>query len=320
MNEIKQFRSATPVITREAADAARARLLLAMHEPTPEPVRRRAPRVPRLAWRLVVAAAAALALVAGLEVVQGAGRPDTVTVANAQELGERAAQSAETDPYAAYDVTPSPGQWLYVKGTIAPLLNEPHPEVDRDSRMTLETWHSLDGKQTALDDGEGKLVIHEAGPGITAADLAKSPVTPEGSLARIEAVVDATPASPFDEGASRQQRVFQAISQLMSEQALPPEVRAALFRALPMIDGVTVKQDAVDAAGRHGVAFAYTGQWQRSEIVVSSDDYRFLGTYGEAIADRTFPSDKVGTVRAGTPLTWTAQLETQIVDKPGHRP
>ncbi|MBB3728938.1 CU044_5270 family protein [Nonomuraea dietziae] len=320
MNEIKQFRSATPVITREAEDAARARLLRAMHEPAPEPVRRRAPRVPRLAWRLVVAGAAAVALVAGLEVVQSDGRPDTVAVANVQELGERAAKSVEGDPhdpYAAYKRTPSPGQWLYVKETIAPLLNEPHPEVDRDSRMTRETWQSLDGKQTALDDGEGKLIIEEARPDITAADLAKSPVTPEESLARIEAVVDATPASPFDDGASRQQRVFQAISQLMREQALTPEVRAALFRALPMVEGVTVKQDAVDATGRHGVAFAYTGQWERSEIVLSSDDYRFLGTYREAIADRTLETI---TVKAGTPLSWTAQLETKLVDKPGHRP
>jgi hypothetical protein len=100
----------------------------------------------------------------------------------------------------------------------------------------------------------------------------------------------------------------------------PAEVRAALYRALPLIGGVTVRQDAVDAAGRHGVAFAYTGTWQRSEIIVSTDDYRFLGTYGEAVADRTFPSEKVGTVRAGTPLAWTAYLESGVVDRPGVRP
>ncbi|MEU4324728.1 CU044_5270 family protein [Nonomuraea dietziae] len=320
MNEIKQFRASTPVITREAEDRARAALLLAMREPAPAPVRPRGRRMPRLAWRLVLAATAAVALVGGLNVVGGDDRPATVAVADVQELGERAAKTAAADPYSGYKVTPSAGQWLYVKETIAPLLDEPRPEVDRDRRMDLETWHSLDGRQTALDDGKGKLVVHEVGPGITGADLAKSPVTPEESLSRIRAVIDGTPAGPFEEGASRQQRVFLAISQLMSEQALTPEVRAALFRALPMIEGVTVKQDAVDAAGRHGVAFAYTGEWQRSEIIVSSEDYRFLGTYGEAVADRTFPSEKVGTVRAGTPLGWSAQLETRVVDRPGERP
>ncbi|MFI7700991.1 hypothetical protein [Nonomuraea sp. NPDC049480] len=52
---------------------------------------------------------------------------------------------------------------------------------------------------------------------------------------------------------------------------------------------------------------------------MSSDGYRFLGTYGESVADRTFPSDKVGTVKAGTPLGWTARLETRVVDQPGNR-
>ncbi|MEU7895597.1 hypothetical protein AB0B45_22420 [Nonomuraea sp. NPDC049152] len=110
-----------------------------------------------------------------------------------------------------------------------------------------------------------------------------------------------------------------AILRLMGGQALVPEVRVALFRALPMIEGVSVKPDAVDAAGRHGVAFVYTGDWERFEIIVSSEDYRFLGTYGESVADRTFPSEKVGTVKAGTPLVWSAQLETKVVDKPGLR-
>ncbi|GAA2786551.1 hypothetical protein [Nonomuraea dietziae] len=190
-----------------------------------------------------------------------------------------------------------------MKETIAPLLNEPHPEVDRDSRMTRETWQSLDGKQTALDDGEGKLIIEEARPDITAADLAKSPVTPEESLARIEAVVDATPASPFDDGASRQQRVFQAISQLMREQALTPEVRAALFRALPMVEGVTVKQDAVDATGppRRGVRLhrpvgALRDRPQLGRLPVP-------GNVPRGHRDRTLETI---TVKAGTPLSWTA--------------
>lgn len=37
MDEIKNFRSSTPVITRDAENAARVRLLEAMREPTPAP-------------------------------------------------------------------------------------------------------------------------------------------------------------------------------------------------------------------------------------------------------------------------------------------
>ncbi|MEV4800445.1 CU044_5270 family protein [Nonomuraea sp. NPDC049421] len=321
MDEFGRFLEATPPITGEAKEAARTRLLQAMREPlpmspTPPPKR----RGPRLAWRLALAAAVALAVGTGLITVRGGEQPATVPIAGVQELGARAARSAETDPY---KITPSPGRWLYVKQTIAPLRKEPEPEVDRDRRMTLETWYSLDGKQMVLDDGRGKLVTEEVGPGITGADLATTPVTPEEMIARIGASVDATPVTEFDDaGATRQERIFLKISQLLSEQPLAADVRAALFRALPMIQGVSVRQDAIDAAGRHGVAFDYTGTWERFEIIVSAQDYQFLGTYGESVADRTYdlPGGATRTVKAGTPLVWSARMTAEIVAKPGDQP
>ncbi|UBU08352.1 CU044_5270 family protein [Nonomuraea gerenzanensis] len=322
MDEFGRFLEATPAITGEAKEAARTRLLQAIREPVPmspmpplmTPPRRRRPR---LAWRLALAASVALAVGAGVLAVSGDEQPATTPVASVRDLGDKAARSAETDPY---EITPSPGRWLYVKQTIAPLRKEPEPEVDRDKRMTLETWHSLDGKQIALDNGRGKLVTEEYGPGVTGADLARAPVTPEEMIARIGASVDATPVTEFDDAdATRQERIFRTISQLLGEQPLVADVRAALFRALPMIQGVSVKQDAIDAAGRHGVAFGYTGAWERSEIIVSAQDYRFLGTYGETVADRTFPISKM-TVRAGTPTVWTANMESRVVDRPGDRP
>ncbi|MFB4271399.1 CU044_5270 family protein [Nonomuraea sp. GTA35] len=321
MDEFGRFLDATPAITGEAKEAARTRLLQAIREPVPTPpmpLPRR--RRPHLAWRLALAASVALAVSAGVLAVRGDEQPATTPVASVQELGDKAARSAETDPY---ETTPSPGRWLYVKQTIAPLRKEPEPEVDRDKRITLETWHSLDGKQIALDDGRGKLVIEEYGPGITAADLDKAPVTPEEMIARIGASVDATPVTEFDDAdATRQERIFRTISRLLGEQPLVADVRAALFRALPMIEGVSVKQDAIDAAGRHGVAFHYAGAWERLEIIVSAQDYRFLGTYGESVADRTFnpPGGATRTVKAGTPLVWSARMTAKVVDKPGDQP
>ncbi|MFI6509603.1 sigma factor [Streptosporangium sp. NPDC050855] len=121
---------------------------------------------------------------------------------------------------------------------------------------------------------------------------------------------------------SREQRLFQAIYQLMGEQALSPEVRAALFRALPLIEGVTVRPDAVDAEGRHGIAFSHTDDWARYELILSPDDFRYLGTYGVTVADRTMRYTNVDPifVPAGTPLVLSAQLETHLVDKAGQRP
>lgn len=326
MDEFGQFLDATPAITSGVKEAARTRLLQAVREPapvppvpkptTPAPMRRR----PRLAWRLALAASVALAIGASALAVRGDEQPATTSVASVHELGDKAARRAASDPYGT---TPSPGRWLYVRQTIAPLREEPDPEVDRDKRMTLETWHSLDGKQTALDDGRGRLAIHKVGPGITGADLAEAPVTPEQMIARIGASIDATPVSEFDDAdATRQERVFRTISQLLRDQPLIAEVRAALFRALPTIQGVVVRQGAIDAAGRHGTAFGYTGSSARYEIIVSAQDYRFLGTYEESVADRTFdrPGGATHTVKAGTPLEWSARLTAGIVGKPGDRP
>ncbi|MET9063831.1 CU044_5270 family protein [Streptosporangium sandarakinum] len=317
MDEIKDFRGSTPVITRQAEDAARARLLRAMREPAPAPRRR---LTPRPVWRLAFAASLSVAVAVGGGIAltgDDGGRSVLIPVASVQQLGERAARAAATNPY---ETVPSPGKWLYVKETIAPLREEPEPEVDRSKRTTLELWNSVDGRQTALDDGKGRLVIHEAGPGVTAADLAEGPVTPERVLARIRAAVAETPAPPGDDGPD-EQRIVETISRVMNEQALEPEVRAALFRALPMIEGVSVKQDAVDAAGRHGVAFAYTGRWERFEIILNPEEYTYLGTYGETVATRTYTTP-AGTreVKAGTPVVWTAHLRAGIVDEPGERP
>ncbi|MER6943667.1 CU044_5270 family protein [Nonomuraea sp. NPDC000554] len=336
MDEFKQFLENTPVITREAKDAARTRLLRAMHEPIPAPVTRRTFRIPRLTWRLGMAAAAAAAVVVGFGVVLGDNPPAAASV---QELGERAAQTAERDPYAANKGTPSTGQWMYVKESLAPLRAEPRPEVDLNKRETLELWYSLDGKKVAMDDGTGKMVTEAVSPGLTDADLAKAPVTPEEVLARIKRAVAEVPASPWNQNASEQERVFKTILDLMGGQPLASEVRAALFRALPKMEGVSVKQDAVDAAGRHGVAFAYTGAQERFEIIIDAGDYRFLGAYAENVADWQFPpaakpgttvpqakpgttapplpSGMTGTVKAGAPVLWSAQLETKVVGKPG---
>ncbi len=315
MDEIKNFRSSTPVITRQAENTARARLLQAMREPAPAPPRR---RMPRLAWRLALAASLAAAVGTGVALTNDGGGQQAFThVASVQELGERAARAAVIDPS---KTVPSPGKWLYVKETIAPLREEPAPAVDRDKRTTLELWNSVDGKQTALDDGKGKLVVHETGPGITAADLGEAPVTPERMLERIRAAIAEAPVPPGDDK-SEEQRIVESISQLMSGQSLEPEVRAALFRALPMIQGVSIKQDAVDAAGRHGIAFAYTGRWERFEIILNSKDYTYLGSYGETVATRTYsPPSGTREIKAGTPVVWTAHLESKIVDKPGERP
>lgn len=143
MNELKEFRRNTPAMTDDAATAAKARLMTAIHEPEAvgEPA---ASGTRRFGWRIAVAAA--LALVVGGTVVTLRDQPDMAPVSSVIELGERAAGAAENDPTPA----PGPAQWLYTKEL---QLTGVEGDVDRDQRDTWERWTSVDGKRSAWYQG-----------------------------------------------------------------------------------------------------------------------------------------------------------------------
>ncbi|MET8384138.1 CU044_5270 family protein [Streptosporangium canum] len=313
MSTIKDFRRDTPSMTARAEDAARARLLAAAaREPEPRNGLRRAPR---LGWRLAVAGALAVAV--GTGVVVARDQPHAVSVASVQELGERAAQAAYDDR----GQVPNPGQWLYIRERQAPQSEDGSYGVDVSRRTVWEQWTSVDGKQVAALIN-GKLLVQGNHPGLGAADLAQRPITPEGVLAKIRQkledmhMVSATGPLP-----SMDQRLFQAVYQLMGTQALPPEVRAALFRGLTTIPGVSFTENVADADGRRGVAFSYTGEWDRYDLILDPVDFRFLGTYGVTVQDLTtdYTDAPNHVVKAGTPLTLTSRLESKVVDGPGQK-
>jgi len=264
--------------------------------------------------------ASALAVAVGVVVVAN-DHPRAVPVASVRELGERAAQAAYD--YDHRGQVPNPGQWLYIKQLQAPQSADGGDGVDLSRREVREEWNSVDGLQTADLFPNGKLLVQGNHPGLSADELARQPVNPEGVLAKIRqklADMRITWTRP-DAPPSMDERLFQAIYQIMGTQALPPEVRAALFRGLATIPGVTVNQNAVDADGRQGVAFSYTGGWLRYDLILDPVDFRFLGTYGVTVRDRTtdYTDGPDHVVKAGTPLTLTALLEAKVVDSPGQR-
>ncbi|MEU5865573.1 CU044_5270 family protein [Nonomuraea sp. NPDC047529] len=314
MSTIKDFRRNTPPMTAQTERTARARLLAATRAPQPHHEPRRTPRLGR---RLVLAGTLAVAIGAGVMVTND--HPRVTPVASVRELGERAAQAAYDDR----GQTPDPGQWLYIKELQAPQSANGGYGVDLSRREVREEWNSVDGLQTASLFPNGKLLIQGNHPGLSADELARQPVIPEGLLAKIRqklADMHMTWTGP-DSPPSMDERLFQAIYQIMGTQALPPEVRAALFRGLTTIPGVTVNQDAVDADGRHGVAFSYTGGWTRYDLILDPVDFRFLGTYGVTVQDRMtdYTDGPNYEVKAGTPLTLTALLETKVVNGPGQK-
>ncbi|MEV6864203.1 CU044_5270 family protein, partial [Streptosporangium subroseum] len=236
-----------------------------------------------------------------------------------QELGERAAQAAYDD---RGDV-PNPGQWLYIRELRAPQSKDGGHGVDLSRRVVWEQWTSVDGKQVASLLPDGKPLVQGNHPGLGAADLARRPVTPEGVLAKVRRALEDLKMQPMDSQSlpPMEERLFQAVYQLMGSQALPPEVRAALFRGLATIPGVSLTEDVADADGRRGIAFRYTGRSGRYDLILDPVDFRFLGTYGVAAKDRTieYTEQPPSFVKAGTPLTLTARLEARVVDGPGQR-
>ncbi|MDX3226617.1 CU044_5270 family protein [Streptomyces sp. ME19-01-6] len=97
---------------------------------------------------------------------------------------------------------------------------------------------------------------------------------------------------------------------------MPPKVSAALYRAVAKIPGVVVVPDAVDAAGRHGVAVARVDSYnpgQRDEWIFGEKTDEYLGT-------RTVALKSSHGVKAGQVTGTSAVLKRAVVDEVGRRP
>ena len=79
------------------------------------------------------------------------------------------------------------------------------------------------------------------------------------------------------EGPSPDAEAFTTIGDMMRETIVPPQTAAALYRAAALIPGVTVVGHATDAAGRAGVAVAWTVGQDRDEWIFNPDTGQFLG-------------------------------------------
>ncbi|MGW2044225.1 CU044_5270 family protein [Streptomyces sp. NPDC001858] len=144
----------------------------------------------------------------------------------------------------------------------------------------------------------------------TYAWLASLPTDPEALLKLLYV------ETPQDETREdRGQAVFNEIGDLIREQIMPPATAAAFYRAAARIPGVTELPDAVDAAGRHGIAIARedTVDGTRTEWIF---DRATLGYLGE----RTVFSRDTERAEAGTVLFTSAVLERAVVGKRGQEP
>lgn len=147
-------------------------------------------------------------------------------------------------------------------------------------------------------------------------DLSALPDDPAKALRTIEADVNRQMAN--DENTLGGKRplsvnlplVFQYLGGMLDE-SVDPRTTAFLYRVAAQIPGTTVIPDAVDAAGRHGVAISLPGVARdRQEWIFDKSTYAYLG-YRDVTLDDTV----IG--KAGTPFLVTAVLERAVVERVG---
>lgn len=130
--------------------------------------------------------------------------------------------------------------------------------------------------------------------------LASLPTEPRALLDRIY-------SETKGHGVTPDQEAFVTIGDMLRESAAPPQITAALYRAAALIPGVTSVPDAIDAAGRHGVAVARDDGFVRNEWI-------FNGTTDELLGERdVLTTDNPGRGRAGDVVGTTAIMTKAIV-------
>ncbi|GAA3392312.1 CU044_5270 family protein [Streptomyces roseoviridis] len=234
------------------------------------------------------------------------------------QLLERAALAAGT----AAPSKVRTGQYTYVK-TVGhtSVLSE-----NKDGRTELlrqnegmEQWTSVDGSERTLQRKNGKdtLLPHTPGGGNLNAPtydfLAALPTDPEALLKQIRDDAEKNHGAGSDSTTGPDHEAFVTIGDLLRNGVTPPATAAALYRAAALIPGVDVAPDAVDAAGRHGVAVARVHDGERTEWIFDKSTARLLGERTVLLEDNAWG-------KAGTTVTSVAVINRGIVDKAGQIP
>ncbi|MFD9204626.1 CU044_5270 family protein, partial [Streptomyces anthocyanicus] len=181
------------------------------------------------------------------------------------------------------------GQFIYIESVVA----DTHVRtVDDKSSLVGEElhkrqiWESADGVEGWLidpavnDSPEGETLTLPDEQGNTPKAHLGSPSY--DYLAELTTDPDALLAKIYKEtkgqGNTPDQQAFTTIGDLLTESYPPPELYSALFETAAKIPGVVVVDDAVDAAGRHGVAVARLDETsgQREEWIFDKKTHVYL--------------------------------------------
>ncbi|MDX2404629.1 CU044_5270 family protein [Streptomyces microflavus] len=270
-------------------------------------------------WSLALGTAvAAAASVAVLSLGSGSpAAPGKVPPASAAsvQLLERAALVAA----ATSQTKVRAGQYTYIKtvGHTSVLSETKTGEMAllrQDESM--EQWTPVDGSAQTLQRKNGSDTLLPGTPGQgnlnspTYNLLDGLPTDPEALLKHISDDAEENHGAGSDSTTGPHQEAFVTIGDLLRTGGTPPDTTAALYRAAALIPGVDVVPDAVDAAGRHGVAVVRTHDGERIEWIFDESTVRLLGERTVLVQDNTWG-------KAGTVVTSVALIDSGIVDEAG---
>ncbi|QTA36824.1 CU044_5270 family protein [Streptomyces sp. CA-256286] len=270
-------------------------------------------------WSLALGTAvAAAASVAVLSLGSGSpAAPGKVPPASAAsvQLLERAALVAAATP----QTKARAGQYTYIKtvGHTSVLSETKTGEMAllrQDEGM--EQWTAVDGSAQTLQRRNGSDAVLPGTPGQgnlnspTYNLLDGLPTDPEALLKHISDDAEENHGAGSESTTGPHQEAFVTIGDLLRTGGTPPDTTAALYRAAALIPGVDIVPDAVDAAGRHGVAVARTHDGERIEWIFDESTVRLLGERTVLVEDNAWG-------KAGTVVTSVALIDSGIVDEAG---
>jgi hypothetical protein len=295
--------------------AARARARAALSA-------RAARRAPRLGMRVAAVCGLAAAIAAGLAVVPNLGgtgsdgRPRSavpglpaVPVASAEVL-ERAAKAATSKPF----TPPRDEQWIYIEDRLT--SSDGTDQIQR-------RWRRADGGGEAFIDEHGKLQVQPMQPPrdrpgrkVPVTDTYKGLTTLPTDPA---ALLRWAYAQDIENGdTSKDGVVYLIFNHLLRGNLLPPELEAAIFRAMKQIPGVTL--DTVDVLGKPTLSLTFTDDWLREELLIDPKTYAYRGERSVVVRNAKIDPLKAGNATGEVEKGHTViaeRLATAIVDEPG---
>ncbi|MFE1290874.1 CU044_5270 family protein [Streptomyces sp. NPDC058751] len=300
------------------------------HTPAPAPatVPRRRPTRPAVLVPLAsTALAAALAATLTLTGTDGHSPAPADRAATGSARPQNASVTLNRIAVAAMasDATPvRDDQFVYVRSLTVENKGTFEGPVELGAPHTVETWTSQDpGPLTTLgwmrESGKDAVMPDETIP-VESSDpvpagidhptytwLSSLPTDPDTLLTRLRRDVRVS------DGESREQAVFSLIGDLLSQTLMPPRNTAALYKAAARIPGVEEIPDAVDVAGRHGIAITRedASSATRDEWIFDRRSLAFLGARG------FITHDKQKGITSDTLMGSTAVLRRAVVDHHG---